>query len=379
VSKLGALAALAFDNVAAHALGYAAACAGLLLTLAVWIAALAVAEGVEQQALRQAEAGADLWIGARALGRHAPLDPALAASVRALDGVERVEARIVGSAQAGETAILVVGVAEQQLRSAVALTPGALPLRPGQALIGAELARELGLKVGGRLALDASLLQVFEISGVLDGEDALASAKALVVRIEDAQLLFADERISDLCVWTRPGFAEPVARAAARLRPDVLAVTRAETVAAIERAKLKRSGALSALLAPLLALATAAFAAQSWFVHSRRSLEFANYKLAGFSGGDLLVLTAIENALVAAFLATSALLLAWLWVRILGAPLLAPYLIADLAAFPAQAVPARFTPLPLMLGVALSFAATAGGSILAAWRLSLSSARQAFA
>jgi len=378
-NKLGALAALAADNVAAHASAYAASCAGLLLTLAVWIAGLAVVEGQAQQSLAQARAGADVWVGARVLGRHAPLDPALAQQVAALVGVERVELRVVGTALAGETPILIVGVPALSLGSAVRLGEGRAPAVPGQALAGAELARELGLSPGTRLALDGALLQVFEVSGVLAPADALGGAKALLVSVEDAQALFAESRASNLCVWTRPGYAEATARAVERLQPGLIAITREQTATAIERAKSRGSGALSGLLAPLLAMATAAFAAQSWFVHSRRSQEIALYKLSGFSGGDILLLTAIENALVAVLLGTGALLIAWVWVRLLGAPLLAAFLIADLDAFPAQAVPARFTPLPVLLGFALAFASTATGSILAAWRLSLSSARQAFA
>lgn len=378
-NKLGALAALAADNVAAHALGYAASCAGLLLTLAVWIAGLAVVEGQSQQALAQARSGADVWVGARVLGRHAPLDPALAQRVRAINGVERVEPRVVGTALAGESSILVVGVSADTLRSVVALGRGKAPERAGQALVGAELARELGLVSGTRIALDAALLQVFEISGVLAATDSLGAAKAMIVALEDAQALFADARASDLCVWTRAGYAEATARAVERLQPGLIAITREQTALAIERARTRGSAAISGLLAPLLAMATAAFAAQSWFVHSRRSHEIAIYKLSGFSGGDILILTAIENALVAALLGTAAFMIAWVWVRALGAPLIAPLLIPDLGAFPAQLVPARFTPLPLLLGLALAFASTATGSILAAWRLSLSSARQAFA
>jgi len=378
-NKFRALAALAAENVAAYALGYAASCAGLLLTLAVWIAGLAVAEGLKQQALGQAQAGADVWVGARALGRHAPIDPALAAQIAALNGVERVEARVVGTALAGETPILVVGVPETDLQSAVDLGQGRVPERPGQALAGAELARELGLQPGTRMALEGVLLQVFEVTGVLAATDALGGAKALIVSRQDAQALFADARASDLCVWTRAGYAEAAARAIERLEPGLIAITREETAVAIERAKNRASGALSGLLAPVLAMAIAAFAAQCWFVHGRRSGEIAIYKLAGFSGGDILSLTAIENALVAALLGAGAFLIAWVWVRVLGAPLLAPFLIPDLSAFPALVVPARFTPLPLMLGLALAMASTATSSILAAWRLSLVDTRQAFA
>jgi hypothetical protein len=200
-----------------------------------------------------------------------------------------------------------------------------------------------------------------------------------VVSLEDAHELFADPRASNLCVWTRAGHAEAVARAVERLGAGLVAITAESTQAAIERAQGRGSGALAGLLAPLLAASIAAFAALSWFVHGRRSREFAAYKLCGFAGGDLLVLTAIENALVAALLGTGAFLGAWVWVRLLGAPLLAPFLIPDLAAFPAQGVPAVFTPAPLALGFALAFAATATGSIFAAWRLSLSSTREAFA
>ena len=129
----------------------------------------------------------------------------------------------------------------------------------------------------------------------------------------------------------------------------------------------------------MLALATAGFCALSWFANARRATEIALYKLAGFTGGDLLVLSLIENSLVAWAVGSGAFLCAWIWVRVFGAPLLAAYLIPDLGLFPAQEIPAAFTPLPLGLALALAFTTTLTGSILAIWRLSLVRPVKAFA
>jgi len=229
------------------------------------------------------------------------------------------------------------------------------------------------------VALDAALTRVYQVAGVLAPDDALAGSQALALELGEARILLGDERASDLCVWTSAGYAEAVARAAERLAPGLVATTRSAARAAVEAAANRRSGALSALLAPVLALACASFAALSWFAHARRATEIAAYKLAGFTTGDVLFVCSVENALVALAIGGAEFLGAWLYVRVLGAPLLAAYLVPDLGAFPLQRLPASFTPLPLLLGLALAFSTTLAGSVLATWRLSLARPTRAFA
>ncbi len=377
--RLSALASLAAENVAAHGVGFAASSAGLVLTLALWIAGAAVAEGFRREGLRACDAGADIVVSASALGRHAPIDPRVAESLRALHGVERVEARIVGAVDSQSTRILLVGVEAQRLDGVRDLERGAPPKNSGECLIGAELARELGLALGAHIALDGALTRVYSISGVLGTEDGIAGSRALVMELGEAQTLLGDARVSDLCVWTRAGYADAVARAAERIAGGTVASTRTVTRAAIEHAANRRSGGLSALLAPVLALALASFAALTWFAHARRATEIAAYKLSGFTGGDILLMTAIENALVAFAVGSTAFLGAWIFVRVFNAPLLCAYLIPDLDMFALQKIPASFTPLPLGLGLALAFSTTLAGSIFATWRLSLARTTKAFA
>ncbi|HUR29736.1 MAG TPA: ABC transporter permease [Planctomycetota bacterium] len=377
--KLAALASLAVDNVAAHAQGSAASAAGLALTLLLWIAGASVAEGLREEALRAVAASPDVVIAAMALGRHAPLEPALAERVRALPGVESVEGRIVASVDAGPEKILVVGVEAARLRGVRELARGVAPREPNECVVGAELAQHLGLGPGSHLALEGALTRVVRISGVLARDDAIAGSKALVLELAQVQELLGDARISELCVATRAGYAEAVARAAERQGEALVATTRSAAQAAVEHAARRRSAGLSGLLAPLLALACASFAALAWFASARRATEIAAYKLTGFTGGDLLLLGVVENALVALVIGCSAFLGAWFFVRVLGAPLLAPYLVPDLELFPTQRIPATFTPLPLGIGLALAFTTTLAGSIFGTWRASLARTSKAFA
>ncbi len=377
--RVKALAALAVDNVAAHWLAYGAACAPLFLALTMWIAGTAVAEGLRRDGLAAIAGGPDILLSGRALGRQAPLESRAQQAVNTISGVVRVERRVLGAANAGPASIFIVGVEQERLASANERVRGTVPQTAGECLVGAELAREIGLEPGARLALEGALTRVFTVSGVLDPGDAIAGSKALVMAVEEAQALFGDERVSELCVWTLPGYGDAVARAMERAVVGSVAVTSSQTRIALEAAVNRRSGALSALLAPLLLFAAAAFCALSWFAHDRRGTEIAHYKLAGFSGGDLLLLSALENMIVAFILAAAALLCAWVWVRLCAAALLAPFLIGDLGWFPAQRIPALFLPLPAGLGFALAFTATHAGSILANWRLSLARAGRAFA
>ena len=125
--------------------------------------------------------------------------------------------------------------------------------------------------------------------------------------------------------------------------------------------------------------AAACFAALSWFVQARRALEVATYKLAGFTGGDVALLALVENLVVALFTALGAFALAWAWVRILGAPLLAGFFVPDLALASLQPIPAAFTAPPVLLALVATLSVTISASVLASWRLSLARPLAAFA
>lgn len=379
IAKCSALLSLAFQNVAAHGRAYLAATLPLLATLTPWIAGSAISEGLRRDARSAVEAGPDVQVSGLRWGRAASLEPGLGDRLRSLPGVQGIERRAVASVVSGEAAILLVAVEAPRLARAAPLAAGSAPRAAGQCLVGAELARERGLAPGSRLSLEGRVTRVFEVCGVLSSADAVAGSQALVVSLSDAEDLLGSPLTEEFCLWTSPGFETSVAAAACRLSPTVAAVTRAEVEARLARASERRAGALALFLAPLTLAAAACFAALSWFVHGRREVEVAAYKLSGFSGGDIVFLALAENSLVGLCAGAAAGLGAWVWVRLFDAALLVGFFVPDLSPGAAVRLPAHFTALALAQGLCLALAATVTGSVLASWRLSNARPLGAFA
>ena len=63
--------------------------------------------------------------------------------------------------------------------------------------------------------------------------------------------------------------------------------------------------------------------------------------------------------------------LAVIWVRVLRAPLIASFFLAELPQFPGMAIPARFLPLPPLLALMFSLVVTMTGSIYTTWRTAI--------
>lgn len=369
VARAWNLLLAAAENVARNGAGYAVAAAALVLGLTLLLSGVAIGEGLKGEALATVDAGADLYVTSDLFGRDSAVEAGRADSIAKIDGVLEVVPRIVGRIAVGDRIALVVGVPLARLASSPLPLRGALPAAPDQVVLGCELARALGIEPGMRIALESDLLRLFVVSGVVDGSASLWSAKAVVCDLPEAALLFGvSDRVSDLCVTTRAGYAERVAEAVTRQDPRLRVQTRGLVRAWVERGMTLREGVFTILYALMLALAIAAFAVVTWLGATPRRREVAVRKAEGWTTADVLALVAFENLLVAAAAAGLALLLAQLWVGLLRAPLIAPFFLPDLPLFPRIHVPARFTPIPALLAFCFSLAVTMSGSILATWR-----------
>jgi ABC-type lipoprotein release transport system permease subunit len=363
------LASLAAENVARNGRGYAVAAAGLVLVLALFIAGVAISEGVKTQALDSIASGADVYCTWNVFGRDAAVPREAVAQLERVEGVLRAVPRIVGRAPLGGEIALVIGVPLSALEGQPIPLRGALPNSPAQVLVGCELARSLGLAPGAHVALEADTLRVFEVSGIVDGTAALWSAKALLCDLAEAQEVFGErEHVSDVCLYTRPGYAELVAQSVPRLDARFRVQTRSLVEAYVQRGMTLREGVFSVLLALVIAVAIPAYAITTWLGHAPRRREIALYKVEGWATVDVLELVFFENLLVSLAAAATALLIALIFVRALNAPLIAPFFLPDLPLVPEVRVPARFTPLPAVAAFVLSAAVTMTGSIWSTWR-----------
>ncbi|HKQ62223.1 MAG TPA: FtsX-like permease family protein [Candidatus Polarisedimenticolaceae bacterium] len=359
----------AAENVAGNWRVYAVASSGLVLALTLLSSGVAIGEGLREQALDGVRQGADVYCTWDTFGRDAAVPRNRIAALEGLDGVVRVVPRIVGRLQLGDRLAVVVGVPLAQLTQERMPLEGALPASPAEILVGQELARALGLAPGGRVLLEAATSRVFVVSGVLGASSALWSSKAIVCDLDEAALLFGEaEQVSDVCLYTRPGYALRVAQAVQRLDPRFRVQTREFVATYVLRGMAAREGAFTVLAALALALAIPTFALFTYLGYAPRRREIGLLKAEGWRTADVLEMVALENLLVSAIVTGGALLLSALWVRPLRAPLVAPFFLPDLPLFPAMRIPARFLPLAAPLALAFSLVVTMTGSLYATWR-----------
>jgi len=248
-------------------------------------------------------------------GRHDLLPAAWLQQLQGVRGVRAAEGRLWGYYyDAAVSANITMQVQSED------------PPAPGQALIGAALARARGLNVGDVLSLRAfdGTPYAFTLTGVLEAESELVSADLMLVNAADFRAFFGIEtdRFTDIAL--RVGNQNEVRKVAekvlARL-PGARVIARDEMRRTYEAAFNWRQGVLLTFLSTLMA----AFALLAWDKASGLSAEerreIGILKALGWDTGDVLRMKLWEGALVSIGAFLAGYVLAWLHVFYADAPL----------------------------------------------------------
>src|SRR5262249_59466763 len=132
------------------------------------------------------------------------------------EGVGRGVRRMVGGVPLGEGLGVVLGVPLAGLAGEALRIEGRMPGSAADVLVGRELARAAGLGPGRRVMLESGdTSRIYTVAGVFDERAAPWSARLIVCELDDAAVLFDEpDAVTDVVLYTRPGYADAVAEAA---------------------------------------------------------------------------------------------------------------------------------------------------------------------
>jgi ABC-type lipoprotein release transport system permease subunit len=395
---MGCLVEIAGTGLAAvtlHPLRSTVSFLAVVAVLAPYLVGLGLSKGIEAQAEASAHFGADLHVGGSRFGRPAPVPLSAADAVRRLDGVTSVVQRIVGEVVLGKEPDLVhavlVGLPPQHFPAWADCIEGDLPRDGGahQLVVGSALARRLKLKIGEYyppFSHNRRGDRTARIVGVFKADCPLWQANLILTTFDAAAHVFDQPgSATDLLVWCRPGYQEAVSRAIGRLSLPAseeegvvrLRVTaREDLLALLPRGPFHREGIFNLHFLLAFVLAILVLLVTSGLGETERRREIGILKATGWQTDEVLLRGAVESFALSLAGACTALLLAWVWLRLGNGWGVAGYFLDGAGPAPDFPVPFRLTPVPALLAFLLSFVVVLTGTLYSAWRAATAAPRE---
>ena len=193
----------------------------LIAVLLPYLVGLGLSQGVQEEADTAVRFGADLYVTGQQFGRPIPLPLATVAEVQKIPGVTAVVPRIVGRIELGteNVSAVLVGVPVKDFPADLDCIQGRLyqGSKRNELVIGTELAQQLNLQVGSFIPYFYSNRngeRVSEVVGIFRSDVSLWQARLILTSFETAAHIFDQPALAtDLLVYCRPGYQEPVQRA----------------------------------------------------------------------------------------------------------------------------------------------------------------------
>jgi ABC-type lipoprotein release transport system permease subunit len=331
-------------------------------------------------------AGPDLHVTGLRFGRTAAMPLEAVELVAAIPGVAAVVPRVVGELNIGARgdSAVVVGIAAAGLDPSLEFIEGR-PFADGatnELVLGSDLAERLKLGVGDAVPpfyRNDRGERVSHVVGVFRSDAPLWQSHLMFVSLETAAALFDEPgMVTELLVSCPETFQKPVAERLRGLRsldprPNAPAVrarvaARGDVEAMLLRRVLDRETLfhLPFVVAFALGIGIVLVTSGAGLVERRR--ETGLLRAMGWSRDALLLRALVESAVLAVASASTAILLAFLWLRLLGGAGLAPVLLPGAQRLPASGVPWTLTPVPALLAVLVATVLVAAGTLYSTWR-----------
>ncbi|MBL8679477.1 MAG: FtsX-like permease family protein [Myxococcales bacterium] len=346
---------------------------GLALVAMAFASVFALTDALRGEARRTVTTMPDITVSRMRAGRPATIAAFEAEQLRGVAGVGSIRPRVWGYLYLDvlSTNVVVVGLAPHQRRAvAAALVEGAVPTdaQRGWVVLGDAVGRAFGARVGDELELGR---RAFRVAAIARPLTSVVTADVVAMDERDARGLLSLEEgeATDLAIHVfNPNEIGTAAARVAERMPGARVATREELSRVYELTYGARGGFVALSLLPaLLALLVLAWDRLTGLSTDERR-EIAALKVVGWSTRDVLIVRAMEAALVAFAATVLGAIAAHVYVFVLGAPGLASALRGWSVLAPTIPLTPSGDGASVLSVVALTVVPWLAASVVPAWR-----------
>ncbi len=345
----------------------------LVAVLLPFITAMAVSEGIREQAEISVQNGADLYISRAEYGRNGAIALTEIEKFAKIPGVTAVIPRISGRTYMGEELAMLVGIDNPQL-----INGKSRKLQSGELLMGRLLAERLGLQKGDEVHFFLFPALPFTIVDLVDGDLSIWASSLVILPFNDAATIFKlPGYASEILLYARPGTVDNIAEQlnslgkAWDMTPPLRIQTKSIVEQYINRGFDLQSGIFFLFYLTAFALSIPALLILSGFGRGARKKEIGILKATGWQTLEVMEMTCIENLLLALWSSMLTVVLAIIWLKLGNGIGVAPLFISGIDWIPEFQVPSLFTPMPVLFAFLFGLVLTMLGTIFSTWKTAI--------
>ncbi len=383
-------------SVLLHPLQSAVSVFAVVVVLLPYLVGLGLSQGLQREAEASVQFGADLYVTGNRFGRPVPLPLSALPQLRRLENVREVVPRIVGEVVLGTDHVhaVLVGLPPEHFSDWGDCIEGALPQTRSlnELVIGTSLARRLSLHPGSSLLPfyrnDREGSHLSRVVGVFKPDAPPWQANLILTTFETAAHIFQQRgSATDFLVWCRPDSESAVSRAIEQglsfSEPDdervilPMVTARQDLLAVLPRGLLHREGIFNLHFLLAFVVAILVLLVMSGIGRGDRRREIGILKATGWQTDEILLRGLVESFSLSLAGACTALVLAWVWLRVFNGYGVASLFLGGAGAAPDFTVPFQLTPVPALLAFVLAFAVVLAGTLYSCWRAAVTPPREA--
>lgn len=373
----------AADTIARYRLRSLTIVLCLTAVLSPFLSAIAILEGVKAQSLLSVDEGADIYVTMDLFGRNGVIPLGAVAQIKALEGVvDAVPRAVCRISINGKSAVLLGIPFDKRFSDDVSFVQGSPP-QAGEVVIGTKLAKALKLGIGDEISIGARAIgiinhvpyimkKMYRIAGTFTTSADIRTADLVIMDLQEAVSIYEmDGFATDIAIYVKPEHTAQVSEGLMKMNSAFRIQTKDLVKTYVERGLNLRGGVFTSLYLVAFAVSIPAILVLTGIGLPERRREVGVLKATGWRTHEVMAMVVYENLLYALSGASAALVVSFVWVRLLNGFFIARLFISginDIAAFP---VPSKFLFLPFFSSFVLALTVTMVGSIITTWRSSV--------